>query len=60
MTSFMCTLLKHTAFAATVPMSFPGAHTYVRHISSPLDRNHKCVISFHISLYITQFEADGF
>jgi len=36
---FMGTLLKDTAFAGTVPTSFPG-NTYISHISSPLQRNH--------------------
>ena len=37
-----------------------SAHTYVRHISSPLQRNHKSGISFHLNLYINYFEAAGF
>jgi len=37
-----------------------SAYTYICHISSPLQRNHKFGISFHLSLYINQFEAAGF
>jgi len=51
----MCTLLKHTALAGTVPMSFP-----VCHVSSPLQRNHKSGISFQLNLHNNYFEAAGF
>ena len=37
-----------------------SAHTYVCHISSPLQRNHKSGISFQLSLYVNQFQAAGF
>ena len=60
MKSFMCTLLKHAAFAGTVPMSCPvHIHNWV--ISHPLCKETiNLVLVFNLVFISTSFRQLGF
>ena len=60
MKSFMCTLLKHTAFAGRVPMSSP-VHIRMYVISDPLCKETiNLVLVFNLVLISTSFRQLGF